>query len=281
MKSIVNIMELNQSLGNADLIIVDCRFDLANTDYGLNAWKQGHIPDAIYANLDHDLSGPVTTNTGRHPLPDADAFRRLLANWGLNKHSHVVAYDDGAAMFASRLWWLLRWYGHQQVSVLDGGWNAWQAAGLAQQADALKAPQVTDYPENLQPDLAWLVDADSLSQQLQQGVSLWDARDPRRFSGEIEPIDIKAGHIPGAVNVPFMDNLQQGGFLSTEALRARFDALLGDTRAEEVIHMCGSGVTACQNLLAMEIAGYKPGRLYAGSWSEWITDDSRPVETGC
>lgn len=281
MNCIVTVDELHQLLSEPDVLVIDCRFDLANTGYGYNAWRQAHVPGAFYAHLDEDLSGTVTAETGRHPLPELAAFKQKLAAWGLQNHTHVVAYDDGGGMFAARLWWLLSWLGHERVSVLNGGWSAWQGAGLAQQSEQPVSPQLTDYPEQLEPRQGWLVDAGELTLLLQQqAVSLWDAREGKRFSGEVEPIDKKAGHIPGAVNVPFVQNIDNGKFLPVEKLKGRFDSLLANADASNIVHMCGSGVTACQNLLAMKIAGYRMGRLYAGSWSEWITNDSRPVKMG-
>lgn len=279
-KSTISARELNKLLKDKHALILDCRFDLTDVDYGQRSWQQGHIPGAMYVDLERALSAPVTEATGRHPLPQPADFKQSLKQWGLRPDSRVIAYDDGAGMFAARLWWLLRWLGHTNVRVLDGGWAAWQAAGLdvSTEADFTTDP-AADYIDSLQPDNSLLIDADTLMDKLQVNMPpLWDARDPQRFAGAVEPIDKKAGHIPGAENVFFMQNLDNGHFLPADQLKQRFDQLLAGRSAQSVIHMCGSGVTACQNQLAMAIAGLPTGKLYAGSWSEWIIDPARPTE---
>lgn len=261
--------------------IVDCRFDLADTGRGRRDYAKAHIPGAWYAHLDHDLSGTITPETGRHPLPDAASFCAWLGQRGIEPADQVIAYDDSGGTMAVRLWWLLRWLGYRNVAILDGGWPAWREAGLPTTSD-LPANVVTTRP-TCRTDEAMVVDTSTIQSHLEQAdetLLLVDARTAERFRGESEPIDPVAGHIPGALNLPLQSNLQATGhFKSPEALRALYLSLLGDRPPEQVVAMCGSGVTACHNLLAMAIAGLGEGRLYAGSWSEWIRDPTRPVAT--
>lgn len=269
---------LNQNLDNPNWVLVDCRFSLANSGAGGYAYRHGHIPHARYAHLDNDLSSAITRFTGRHPLPGFTALAKKLGAWGIANDSQVVAYDDAGGAFAGRLWWLLRCMGHDKVAVLDGGIQHWQRLGFAL-TTTLPRPK----PGTFRPYLNtahWLN-----AQQVQTGLAkkvirLIDARTPERYRGEQEPIDPVAGHIPGAVNRAFQLNLdKQGLFLSADSLRAQFKQLIGATAPEQVVHYCGSGVTACHNLLAMEHAGLTGSKLYAGSWSEWIRDKNRPVRT--
>ena len=281
MTTIISVSELDNLLKNEDILLLDCRFDLVDEQYGQESWRKSHIPSSIYVHLNKDLSAPVTVDTGRHPLPDVSVFKQRLKDWGLTASTHVVAYDDGAGMFAARLWWLLRWLGHTNVSVLDGGWSAWTAADKVATTEVRQAPVSADdnYIDSLTENSAMVVNAEDVSNCLaNEQFRLWDARDPRRFSGEIEPVDKKAGHIPGAENVFFMQNLSDGLFMSPDELKQRFNKLLSGDDPATVVHMCGSGVTACQNQLAMEIAGLSGGKLYPGSWSEWINDPDRPTE---
>lgn len=266
--------------GTAPPVVIDCRFSLADTSAGALAYAESHVPGAHYAHLDHDLSGPHDAlGAGRHPWPPEAVLAAFCARAGIVPGRRVVAYDDGDGAFAARLWWLLRVAGHRDVAVLDGGWAAWRAAGLAESGEpvATAAPASPWQPEF---DRAWLVDADGVSRHLAQGGLLIDARATPRFRGEVEPIDARAGHVPGAVSRPYGDNLVEGRFESADVLAHAFDALLGDRAPVDVVVMCGSGVTACHHLLAMAHADRPGARLYTGSWSGWIEDPARQVATG-
>jgi thiosulfate/3-mercaptopyruvate sulfurtransferase len=263
-----------------DAFIVDCSHDLANPQAGKRDYAEAHIPGALFLHLDHDLSAPMTGRNGRHPLPDAQAFARRLAQLGLNRNQQVVAYDRAGGGFAARLWWMLRWLGHDAVAVLDGGWQAWLAAGGASDSTT-PAPRPSG-TFTRRPALVGEVQAENVLDNLQNGSQLvLDARAPERFAGEVEPIDPVAGHIPGAKNRFFQTNLQPDGtFKSREQLREEFTTLLEDWDPRDVIHHCGSGVSGCHNLLAMMHAGLDGSLLYPGSWSEWCADPSRPVAKG-
>lgn len=258
-------------------IVVDCRFDLMHPQAGRAAYFAGHIAGAVYADLSRDLSAPESPTSGRHPLPDPEKFVQQLGHWGINNRSQVIVYDAGNGGYAVRLWWMLRWLGHEAVALLDGGLAAWQAQEL---------PLTTQlaHPAPTQFTPAMRTDSEVNMAQVQDGIQdgtlvVVDARTAVRYAGEMEPIDPVAGHIPTALNYPFEANLDaQGRFLSPEQLRARFADLA--TRPERVVHMCGSGVTACHNLLAMEIAGLSGSKLYAGSWSEWVRHNENPVTKG-
>jgi thiosulfate/3-mercaptopyruvate sulfurtransferase len=257
--------------------VIDCRFDLAKPDAGEAAYKTSHIPGAVYAHLDRDLSSPITPTTGRHPLPDAEKLAAKLGNWGIDSQTQVIAYDADAGMFASRLWWLLRWLGHERVAVLDGGFKAWQQAGLPVTAE-ITAPAPKHFSGQPRNEM-WISATDVAARAKDSNWRVLDARAPERYRGEVEPIDSVAGHVPGAVNHPFALNLNANAqFLSADELRARYAQVSGGAPSNQVIAMCGSGVTACHNLLAMEVAGLHDAKLYAGSWSEWIRDPQRPVE---
>ncbi len=258
-------------------VVMDCRFSLADPGAGIQAYRTGHLPGARYADLERDLSAPVTAATGRHPLPDPAVLARRLGDWGVGPGVQVVVYDDVGGSFAARLWWSLRWLGHAAVAVLDGGIDAWRAAGYELTREE---PSVT--PALFEPRVSEAVaDADSVARAPQAGDVLIDGRSGERFRGEQEPIDPVAGRIPGAVNAPTDGNLgPDGRFLAPEVLRQRFLTLLSGAAAGAAIHYCGSGVTACHNLLAMEHAGLHGSRLYPGSYSEWIRDPSRPVARG-
>lgn len=260
------------------LLIVDTGFDLADTEAGERAFARGHLPGAHYLHLDRDLSAVKTGYNGRHPLPERAAFAARMAALGLVPQTQVVGYDAQGGMYAARLWWMLRWLGHEAVAVLDGGLAAWVAAGGALSAEPSPVPQPSGFVAG--PTLARSLDADALQAQLGR-LRLIDARAGERFRGETEPLDARAGHIPGASNRFFKQNLRDDGrFKSAEALRAEFTPLLAPFDGEAVVHQCGSGVTACHNLLAMELAGLPGSQLYPGSWSEWSADPSRPVAQG-
>ena len=276
--------ELAAHLDDAGWAIIDCRFDLARPDWGAQAYAAGHIPHALYAHLDHDLSAPRTARSGRHPHPQVEALAITFARFGIDEHVQVIAYDQGTGAFAARLWWLLRWLGHGQVAVLNGGLAAWERAGLPlSSAIEPRAPRrfrASADPRRVVSDseVAQLVSSGALRSG---GQLLIDARSADRFAGENETIDPVAGHIPGARNHPFAANLDaQGRFLDPGQLRQGWEKTLRGASAQQLISMCGSGVTACHNLLALEAAGLPGARLYAGSWSEWITDPTHPVARG-
>jgi thiosulfate/3-mercaptopyruvate sulfurtransferase len=275
---LVSPAELEALLADGRCLAVDCRFEFSDTGKGRTDWLSGHIPGAAYAHLDDDLSSPITARSGRHPLPDADRFAAYLASIGWTKGKLLVAYDEGSNAVASRLWWLMRYFG-QQSALLDGGLAAWVASGRPLEAGS-QARTPCDAVK-LCPDDSMQVGSDEVLRSLGENCLLLDARAGQRFRGEVEPLDTKAGHIPGSVNRPFGANLELGGrFKEPAALREEFLSLLGGRDPQVVMHSCGSGVTACHNLFAMELAGLAGTRLYPGSWSEWIRDPSRPIETG-
>ena len=272
--TLISSETLNQHLNQSDWVIIDCRFSLANTKQGKNAYQHGHIPNARYAHLDHDLSSSITPFTGRHPLPDFRVLVEKLGHWGVSNHTQVIVYDDAGGAFAGRLWWMLRhWLGHEKVAVLDGGIQAWQTYfSLVTTLSQIKPTTFRPYLNDTQ----WLTARQVQNALAQKKIYLIDARTPERYRGEVEPIDFVAGHIPYALNRPFQSNLDKSGlFLSVEKLRSQFQTLIGNTSPDNVVHYCGSGVTACHNLLAMEYAGLSGSKLYAGSWSEWIRNQNR------
>jgi thiosulfate/3-mercaptopyruvate sulfurtransferase len=256
---------------------VDCRFKLDDEGWGLKEYHGAHIPGAVYAHLNVDLSGPTTGTNGRHPLPDPKTLSRTLGRLGITRGVQVVAYDQDSGMFASRLWWLLRWMGHDDVAVLDGGFAKWIAE--ARPTTAGEEPSLPREFSGMPRD-DMIADVNEVAGLLGRPDSLLlDARAPERYRGEIEPIDRVPGHIPGAVNYHFLRNVdERGTFRSADALRGDLQQALGQTPADRVVCYCGSGVTACQNLVALEHAGMHGARLYPGSWSEWSSDPSRPVE---
>ncbi len=263
-----------------DVVIVDCRFELSDVERGARDYAQAHVPGAVYADLNRDLSDLSKTDVGRHPLPDADRFANVLRAWNWNPQTFVVAYDDaGGALAAARLWWMLRLAGSDRVAVLDGGISAWTKAGLALDANV---PNHDRSAAEITFDDSQIVMTDDL-QRLSAGprTLLLDARGAPRYRGDVEPIDRVAGHVPGARNRPFSDNLDANGqFKQAAQLRSEFDVILGAHAPRDVVHMCGSGVTACHNLLAMEHAGLHGSRIYAPSWSGWIADPGRAVALG-
>ncbi len=278
--TLVSTDDLARHLDDPHWIVIDCRFTLTDPEGGRLLYQKGHIPGARYAHLDNDLAAPMGASTGRHPLPDLDALAEKLCQWGIGVNKQVVVYDDSFGSMAVRLWWLLRWLGHPGVALLDGGYPKWIRE---------KHPVTQDIPEQIcraacarLPEASLYASADQVMQAMETGDKLiLDARPERRFSGEYEPLDPIAGHVPGAVNWNFEENLDiDGTFMPPEALRENYQALLKGRAPSDVIHMCGSGVTACHNILAMEVAGLSGSRLYVGSWSEWITDPSRPIATG-
>ncbi|MHB8741665.1 MAG: sulfurtransferase [Sulfuricaulis sp.] len=277
--TLVDTVTLSRHLDDPRWIIMDCRFSLADTSAGRRAYAVGHIPGARYAHLAEDLASPSTPESGRHPLPFPNTLAEKLGRWGIDKTMQVIVYDDSFGVMAARLWWLLRWLGHGAVALLDGGFPKWQREGrpVTNELPSISAAQFHPTVNNA----AW-VDSAEVSEMLHANNGLLvDARTEERFRGEIEPLDKVAGHVPGAINVPYEDNLDfSGEFMSDEALREHYLAVMNNVAPDRIVQMCGSGVTACHNILAMEHAGLSGAKLYAGSWSEWISDSHRPVATG-
>lgn len=266
-------------LSNPDWVIIDCRSSLADLDYGRRVYAESHLPGALYANLEKDLSGPVVPgSTGRHPLPDITALAAKLSAWGIAAGVQVVVYDDRSGGIAARLWWLLRWLGHEAVAVLDGGWQEWIKRELPTTAE-VPVPVPRHFEPQPHPEM--LVDVEQVDAiRTDEHFKLVDSREQIRYEGKHEPIDPVAGHIPGAVNLPFANHVgPDGRIASAEATRNQWMNVLGATPPEQAVVYCGSGVTACFNLLTMAHAGLDGAKLYPGSWSEWIADPARPVGT--
>jgi thiosulfate/3-mercaptopyruvate sulfurtransferase len=277
--TLIDSAPLASQLERSDLVLFDCRFELGNVSWGENEYNAAHLPGALYLHLDRDMSGPISESSGRHPLPDPQIFANRLAALGVDANCQLIAYDQGNGAYAARFWWLARWIGLRKVAVLDGGMAAWRAAGLPLEK-TVRLPQPRQFEIKLAED-AWLTSERVDELRRQPGNLLIDARGAERFAGRNETIDPVAGHVPGARNHPFPGNLAvDGRFLSAEQLRRRWSVVLGSLPPGAVIAMCGSGVTACHNLLALEHAGLTGGRLYAGSWSEWIRDPRRLIVTG-
>jgi thiosulfate/3-mercaptopyruvate sulfurtransferase len=278
--TLISAEELAPHLDDPQWVVADCRFVLAEPGRGRTEYLASHIAGAVYVHLDEDLSGPVVPGrTGRHPLPEPATLAATLGAWGIGPGIQVVVYDAAGAAYAARLWWLLRWLGHEAVAALDGGWQAWQQFGGAVRGGAeTRAPRT--FQSTLRPDLVLTPDdVDAWRQDAAYRVI--DSRTLERYRGLNETIDPVAGHIPGAICAPYGDNLDPAGrFLPAAALRARFEALLAGRPAERAVFYCGSGVSAAQNLLALAHAGLGQARLYAGSWSEWIADGQRPIALG-
>ncbi len=279
MSYLINANKLHAQLGDPALRLVDCRFSISDIERGRRAYAEAHLPGAIYAHLEHDLSGPIVPGvTGRHPLPDPEHFRAVLGRLGIHDGSRVVAYDDANGAHAARLWFMLRWFGHDRVQVLDGSIKAWLEAGYGTTAEV---PTITpcSFAGHLRAELVW--DAETLWREAQAGrARVVDARERPRYLGEHEPIDKIPGRIPGAISRPFAENLDaHGQFLPVERLAERFSDLHPQPGHEVVVY-CGSGVTAAHDLLAMAEAGIEGVKLYAGSWSDWITSGNRPIAIG-
>ena len=274
---LTGVDELASWHGDRQLRIIDCRFDLTAPDAGRQAWLDAHIRGAVYADLDHDLSGPVTPDSGRHPLPSVEQAAETFSRLGIDAHTRVVAYDDASGAIAARAWWLLRWLGHDQVTVLDGGIQAWRSAGLPMESGPYTVERRGFHAE---ADAKRVLNTPEIVSHVQSDVDLMllDARDAARFRGEVEPIDTRAGHIPGTGNLPYAACLATDGtWLREAALQDRFAPLLGDAPGVPWAVMCGSGVTACHLAISGLLAGYAEPRLYVGSWSEWIRDPARPI----
>lgn len=274
-QTLVNPGELAAAFGRADLVVLDARVSLADRSLGEANYRQSHIPGARFADLDRDLSDHRKRG-GRHPWPDAADFTDTLGCWGIRPHSQVVVYDGGdGALAAARAWFLLRALGHRDVAVLNGGWAGWTALDLPVESE-VPVVEPTRYPADFDNDR--LLDAGQVQAHLAAGGLLVDARAPERFRGEVEPLDKIAGHVPGAINRPYGENLRDGHFKRPDVLLREFSALLQGRPPEDVVVMCGSGVTACHHLLAMAHAGLHGAKLFTGSWSGWLEDASRPVE---
>lgn len=277
--TLISAADLAPHVGDTDWAIIDCRFSLADTERGRVAYQEAHIPGALYAHLDEDLSGLITPGkTGRHPLPPVDTFAQTLSTWGIDASIQVIGYDDFGGAIASRLWWMLRWLGHDAIAVLNGGWPAWLGNSLPTSSNKEKRTPRTFSPQS-RPEM--IADVEEVATLHKDPTScLIDARAAARYRGDHEPIDPIAGHIPGAMSAPFADNLDADGFfLSPEKLRTRFESVLEDHSPEQAVSYCGSGVTGAHNLLALAHAGLDGARLYPGSWSHWITDPNRPIAT--
>jgi len=275
--TILSVKESSKHLNDPDWGFIDCRFYLQEPDKGYQDYLEGHIPGAVYAHLDRDLSGvAVAGKTGRHPLPDIQDIAEKLSIWGINRQTQIVAYDNQGGALAARLWWMMRWLGHDRVAVLDGGWGAWIGSGNGQETQE-PARTRRQYVPELHPEM--LVDVHFVEKiRTDPDYLLIDARSPERYWALEENIDPVAGHIPGAVSAPFSENLGEDGyFLPDEMLVDRFRNLLGDYPPEKTIVYCGSGVTSIHNIIAMLKVGFDMPKLYVGSWSEWITDPARPT----
>jgi thiosulfate/3-mercaptopyruvate sulfurtransferase len=277
--TLITVPELAANLDNAGWIVCDCRHDLANYEAGRNGYAKSHIPGARFLHLDEDLSGPKTGVNGRHPLPHPITFTLRLAALGIDNSNQIVAYDSSGGVYASRLWWMLRWVGHSKAAVLDGGFDAWVKAG---QRVSTEFPAIIPATYTPNPNAQLAASANEVAANLDhKKLRVLDARSADRFRGENETLDPVAGHIPGAINRFFKNNLADDGcFKSATTLKNEFASTLSAHASASVVHQCGSGVTACHNLLAMEIAGLNGSRLYPGSWSEWVSDRKRPVATG-
>jgi thiosulfate/3-mercaptopyruvate sulfurtransferase len=278
-RTLISTHELEVRLADPALVILDVRHDLADPDtWGREQYDHGHIPGALFVHLDHDLSARTTGRNGRHPLPSREDAALVFARLGVDERKQVVAYDQDSGTYAARCWWMLRWLGHEAVAVLDGGMRRWVAEGRVLEAEPNVAAPAQFTPR---PPLQASIAIETLLQDPAHRRVLVDARAPERFRGDVEPIDARAGHIPGAINRPYARNLgPQGTFRAPDELRGELLQLLGDRAPADVVHHCGSGVSACHNVLAFEHAGLSGSLLYAGSWSEWSADPARPVARG-
>ena len=273
-----SVQELRTALKKTDCVVVDCRFVLDDPDAGYEDYLESHIPGAVYAHLEDDLSSLIIANSGRHPLPDAEKFASFLGRSGWHPGMLLVAYDDAGGAIAARLWWLMRYFGHDCSALLDGGIPAWWAAGYELESGQTSASSQRGADFSIADDL--VISTSEIVESLDRDtIVLADARARERFTGEFEPIDPVAGHVPGSVNYPYNMNLSPNGkFKTVEEIRDGLLTLAGSHEAKELVHMCGSGVTACHNIFAAELSGLPGSRLYVGSWSEWIQDPSRPIE---
>jgi thiosulfate/3-mercaptopyruvate sulfurtransferase len=276
--TLIDTVALAARLDDPTVVIVDCRFALNDESWGEREYMAGHIPGAVFAHLGHDLAAPLTGTNGRHPLPEPAAVAKTFGRLGIGDGVQVVTYDQDAGMYASRLWWMLKWLGHDAVAVLDGGLAKWTAEGRPT-VPGVSARVAREFRIALRADMTR--SADEVSPLIgRAGWRLLDARAPERYRGETEPIDKVAGHIPSAVNHPFKSNMSAAGTFNTpDELRRAFETSLAGVAPDHTVCYCGSGVTACHNLLALEHAGLHGAKLYGGSWSEWSADPNRPIET--
>jgi len=276
-KTIISAADLFDNLDHPDIAIMDCRFYIPEPDRGYQEYLAGHIPGALYLNLDQDLSGEIIPGkTGRHPLPEVEVFTERLSGWGIDRSTQVIAYDNMGGALAARLWWMLRWLGHDRAAVMDGGWNAWLKAKYSQEI-TVQSREPKEFIAKVNPDyIADLTFVDEI--RLDPDYLLVDARSAERYWGLKETIDVKAGHIPGAVTAPYLENMTEDEcFLPVEQLMERYQDLLDGIPAENVILYCGSGVTSVHSMIAMVMAGFDMPKLYPGSWSEWSADPDRPI----
>lgn len=273
MSNLISVNQLALALNDDNLIILDCRYNLTAPDEGKAAFLVSHIPNAQYVHPDTDLSSKIIPGkTGRHPMPEIDQLQKTLTTIGINSDSRVVCYDASGGGIAVRAWWLLKFCGLEQVSILNGGWPAWLESGY-RVTESITPTKPGNY--RIQPNSEWLISAKELNETSEQ-YCVFDARSHDRYLGNNETIDPVAGHIPGAVSAPFSENLDSNGyFMPTSELKQRFETLMTN---KPCVHYCGSGVTACHNWFSMNEAGLNPGKIYIGSWSDWITDPSRPIE---
>ena len=275
--TILSAQELNAIIHDDNVRVFDCRFSLKDPQGGLNNYQAGHLPMAQFADMDTQLSSAMTETSGRHPLPEADTFLAQLKAWGINNDTQVIAYDDISGAFAARLWWMMRWMGHDKVAVLNGGMQQWTEQGyeLSQDKVEFAAGNFSGTP-----NMDWLVDIETVQAELEANkITLIDARAPDRFTGKDKNTDPVPGHVPGAHNLPFGGNLTKDGrFETADIINQRFSSVIQDQPLTQVVNMCGSGVTACHNLLAQAVAGMPPTKIFIGSWSQWIRDSSRPVD---
>lgn len=279
---LISAQELYDHINDNNYLIFDVRNNLTDPQFGRNAYNQGHIPGALFLDSETELCSARTGTNGRHPLPDRTDFARFMQSRGLKPGVEVIIYDAGNSAFAARLWWMLRWLGHDAVAILDGGWQAWQAIDGPASTEIPVITDLAEQPELLVKPAMPIVDARNILSNLDEHrFTVLDARGAERFQGKTEPMDPVAGHIPGAMNRPFTDNLQADNcFKPASQLRTEFETLLGKRLDHGIVHQCGSGVTACHNLFAMELAGLRGSALYPGSWSEWCSDPNRPVARG-
>jgi thiosulfate/3-mercaptopyruvate sulfurtransferase len=277
---LISAKKLRDLINDNAVLVFDCRFDLFHPGKGYNSWLAAHIPGAVHADLDKYLAGRVTAKSGRHPLPSQRSFAAFLARSGWTPGTKIVAYDSNGSAFASRLWWLMQYFDLGNTVILDGGINAWMTSGFTMESGEVRIRR-KELAE-LSPQHSMVLNTQQVFDRIhQQDIQLLDARETARFEGQVEPIDPIAGHIPGAINHPMSLNLENGSFFRNPAeLKSSFRSIIRKSEPSRFVHMCGSGVTACQNLFAMELAGLKGSRLYPGSWSEWIRDPSRPVVKG-
>ena len=275
-KTIISAKDLIKNINNENFIIFDCRCDISDSSYGLEAYNEGHIENSIFVDIDHDLASEKTLDSGRHPLPDPELFSEKLSQWGMTNNKQAVIYDDAGGAFAGRMWWILKWLGHSDVAVLDGALGAWMSAG-GKLTSKVTIFERAVFEPNLNDSMHVSI-KDVEDAQYKMNKLIIDARSKERYLGIKDPVDPIAGHIPGAISHPLGKNLDKNGhFKSPEELRHNFIKLIGDTDSSDIISMCGSGITACHNILALEISGIKNVSLFVGSWSEWITDKSRPI----